>query len=648
MLEFLVTLGGISLAMSAVIILMLVLQKPIKKRFTAACRYILWSIIIIRLCIPLSTNLLPDLITLPREEVKVEDKESISVPSGEQLTLQGEIPEVTNTPNLTVSDENKTESDKGFEITGEHITLALFLVWAVGAVAFITVTIFNYASNVITLNRSLKPADAETENRYIDLCVSESIKKIPSLYISSAVSSPMLYGFIRPKVVLPDMEFEGGNLECVLRHELVHYQRHDLIIKLLSRTANALHWFNPIVYMASVQHSREMELSCDEVALELRSAAERLDYGSSMLEIVKHCKGVPVLTTGFNPNKKAVKERFESIVELKHRKKGYILVILALIAALLAGGLIGFGVGVNQNKETPETKKETVLTEKEEKEEGQDIFEYTTNDPDWQLYYDSNKLILKHRDGRRFDYSSNSNGDYLIDYSPYGESSAYVHIIYDEYALIRYDMPRYSVDDEVREGLVAVELKGGRIVHRLELTAETFIECHALPVDIFTGYAATDGYAPGYKIYLSDIQPTASLIQPLYLFLETDDGQYTLSLGTSFDREKGHFTELDPSQGTDFYAVNAVTDIADLGSMEGIEASAVETVKAFLNKDIDAIVDFGGYGWGSHEEYRTLVFGDYTISRIADGRLRLDVEILQSGVDGLDKGKHTFVYQNFF
>ena len=232
MIDFLVTLGGISLAMSAVTILLILLQKPIKKRFTAGCRYILWSIIIIRLCIPLSTNILPDLITLPRDEIKVEVKDSISVPSGEQLSNQGEMPDISNTPNITVPTANESESDEGLEITGEHIASALFSAWVLGAIVFITVAIFNYISNVRMLNRSLKPADAETENRYIDLCVSESIKRIPSLYVSSIARSPMLYGFIRPKVVLPDMEFEENNLECVLRHELVHYQRHDLIIKL--------------------------------------------------------------------------------------------------------------------------------------------------------------------------------------------------------------------------------------------------------------------------------------------------------------------------------------------------------------------------------------------------------------------------------
>ena len=648
MLEFLVTLGGISLSMSAVIILMMVLKKPIKKKFTAGCRYILWSIIIIRLCIPISTNILPDFITIPRDEVNQEVKESISVPSSEQVILQDEIPVTENTPNITLPTVNEAKHDEGFELTGEHVTIALFTVWALGALVFVTVTVFNYISNVRMLNKSLKSADSETENRYIDICVSESIKRIPPLYISPIARSPMLYGFLRPKVVLPDMEFEGSNLDCILRHELVHYQRYDLIIKLLSLIANAIHWFNPVIYMATVQHSYEMELSCDEAALEMRSASERLDYGSSMLEIVKRCKGVPALTTGFNPRKKAVKERFESIVDQKRRKKGYLLVILALVAAIFAGGLVGFSVGANQKPETPETKTEPVQPEKQEETEPKDIFEYTTTDPDWQLSYEKEKLILSHTDGRKFGYSTNSAGDYLIDFSPYGESSAYAHIIYDEYALIRYDIPRYDTVDEVRQGLVAVELEGGKIVHRLELTSESFIECHSLPVDIFAGYAATEGYAPGFKIYVADMEQKFSLLQPVYIFLETNDGTYTLSVTSSFDRETGHFTELVPSQTIDYYDVNVVTDFSQISSMEGIEASAVETLRAFLNKDIDALVDFGGFGWGALEEYKTLVFGDYTISRIAGSKLRLDVDILQSGVDGLDKGKHTFIYQNFF
>lgn len=648
MINFLITLGGISLAMSVVIILMLALQKPIKKRFTAVCRYIIWSVIIIRLCIPVSLNIIPSLITLPREEIKTEVTQDLPLTQSEQNIAVGEKTEIHNTPapNNTPS-LGTPEPQKGFELTEEHIVTALFFVWAAGALVFIAMTLVNYITNARTLDKSLRHTDSNTLNKYMKLCENEGIKRIPSLYISSVATSPMVYGFIKPKVILPDMDFEKNSLDCILRHELVHYSRHDLIIKLISMLANALHWFNPLVYMACTQHSVETELSCDEVALEMRSASERLDYGSSMLEIVKRCKGVPKLTTGFNPKKKAVKERFESIVDQKRRNKGYLLVVVALVAVFLAGGLIGYGAAPKADKEVKKTTDEITLFENTE-EVNSGYFEYSTNDPDWSFYYDTDKLIMKHTDGRSFGYSQRSAGDYLIDFSPYGESSAYAYFIYDKYALIKYDIPRYDTPDEVRQGLVAVELKGGRIVDRLELTSEHFIVTHSLPIDIFSGYAATAGYAPGFKISVADIQLKNSLIQPVYVFLETNDGNYTLSVLSNFDLDTGRFSELEPSQGIDYYPVNVVTDISQLSSMEDILPSAVETVKAFLNKDIDAIVDFGGYGRGSHEEYRTLVFGDYTISRIADGRLRLDVDILQSGVDGLEVGRHTFIYQNFF
>ncbi len=647
MIDFLITLGGISLGMSAVILLMLLLRGTVKKRFTAGCRYILWSIIIIRLCIPFSLNILPELITLPRQEPKVEITQTVTTEQNMQTLTPGEKTEISNYPVLNNTPAVSTpKAQKGFELTAEHFITALFCIWAVGALTFIILTVGNYIPNARTLDKSLKKADPQTENRYIDLCISEGIKRIPPLYVSSVATSPMVYGFIKPKVILPDIKLEENSLDCIIRHELVHYSRHDLLIKLISMLANAFHWFNPLVYMACQQHSLETELSCDEVALEMRSSEERLDYGCSMLEIVKRCRGVPKLTTGFNPRKKAVKERFDSIVDLKRRRKGYLLVILALVAAILAGGLLGFSAAPEVKDEAPKTTDEIILTQPFE--ETQTSFEYSTNDADWRFGYEKDSLILSHRDGRRFSYSERSQGDYLIEFSPYGENTAYAYILFDDYALIKYDMMRFESADEVRQGLVAVGLKDGKIVDRLELTSERFIVTHDLPLDIFSGYASTEGYAPGYKIYLADVQLKDNLVQPLYFFLETNDENYTLSVGTSFDRETGRFADLEPSQTIDYYDVNVVTDISQISSMEGIEASAVETLRAFLNKDIDAIVDFGGFGWGSHEEYRTLVFGDYVISRIADGRLRLDVDILQSGVDGLPQGRHTFVYQNFF
>lgn len=65
MIDFLTTFGTMSLLMAVLTTLLLILRKPMSKRFTAGCRYIIWAVVIIRLCIPVGMGFLPKLITIP-------------------------------------------------------------------------------------------------------------------------------------------------------------------------------------------------------------------------------------------------------------------------------------------------------------------------------------------------------------------------------------------------------------------------------------------------------------------------------------------------------------------------------------------------------------------------------------------------------
>ena len=65
--EFLLGIVEITLGMSLLILLMLMLLKFIGGKFTAKCRYILWTLVMIRLAIPLGFGILPALIEVPVE-----------------------------------------------------------------------------------------------------------------------------------------------------------------------------------------------------------------------------------------------------------------------------------------------------------------------------------------------------------------------------------------------------------------------------------------------------------------------------------------------------------------------------------------------------------------------------------------------------
>lgn len=157
--------------------------------------------------------------------------------------------------------------------TGEYVPMLANLVhqesvirfataaWAVGALAYLAVGAWNYWA----FKRSVL-----TASRVCD-AVPCSIRVI----ISTNARTPMLMGLWRPILVLPDTPFADKELAMIMSHELVHFRRGDLFVKLLVFLANAVHWFNPAVYVLNKQLNTLCELSCDEKVVQAMDPENR-------------------------------------------------------------------------------------------------------------------------------------------------------------------------------------------------------------------------------------------------------------------------------------------------------------------------------------------------------------------------------------
>ena len=86
---------------------------------------------------------------------------------------------------------------------------------------------------------------------------------------SKRVGSPMTWGSLRPIVLMPAdaEEWPMERRRIVLLHELVHILRGDWLLLLAAQLACALHWFNPLVWIARQRLAVERELACDEDVL---------------------------------------------------------------------------------------------------------------------------------------------------------------------------------------------------------------------------------------------------------------------------------------------------------------------------------------------------------------------------------------------
>lgn len=83
------------------------------------------------------------------------------------------------------------------------------------------------------------------------------------------------------------VKISDNNMRMVLLHELTHYKRKDLLVKWFAVLVNAVHWFNPLCYLACTALSEACEVSCDMSVTKNMSEDEQKLYMQTILNLVE-------------------------------------------------------------------------------------------------------------------------------------------------------------------------------------------------------------------------------------------------------------------------------------------------------------------------------------------------------------------------
>lgn len=149
---------------------------------------------------------------------------------------------------------------------------------------------------------------------------------------SSACPVPYVWGVIKPVIYLP-----AGLSECereyVLAHEECHIRRKDYLWKLVGLICCALYWFNPLVWLAYRCFCLDMEISCDEAVLRKSDEKTRAQYAESLLQFAARQNGYFGLALTFG--EPSIKERIKGI--LKYKRKPFIVSGIAVVCLLVLG-----------------------------------------------------------------------------------------------------------------------------------------------------------------------------------------------------------------------------------------------------------------------------------------------------------------------
>jgi beta-lactamase regulating signal transducer with metallopeptidase domain len=109
---------------------------------------------------------------------------------------------------------------------------------------------------------------------------------------------PMTWGVVRPIVLVPADDF-GSTIEQrldVLRHELAHVRRFDCLTQLVAQLACAVHWFNPLAWIAAREMRAERERACDDEVL--RAGARASEYADYLLRVARSTRMIGAAALG--------------------------------------------------------------------------------------------------------------------------------------------------------------------------------------------------------------------------------------------------------------------------------------------------------------------------------------------------------------
>lgn len=163
-----------------------------------------------------------------------------------------------------------------------------------------------------------------------------AIKIKDNVFETDQIFTPFLFGLIKPKIYVP-IGITEKEMDYVLCHEKIHIKRKDHLIKLFTYFVLAVHWFNPFVWLAFKNLSRDMEMSCDEKVLALLGNGVRKEYAETIFNFSK--TKIKITRSMLAFGKSDTRKRVNNVL---NKKKNNVvkIVVITIISSIIILGLL--------------------------------------------------------------------------------------------------------------------------------------------------------------------------------------------------------------------------------------------------------------------------------------------------------------------
>ena len=338
---------------SVVIGLILAAQKVLGGKLGPRWSHALWLVLVLRLLLPGTFPGQIDLLNLvPSGDRQIEQQQPSD--AADQVDLSQTAPVSGSTQ---AKPARGPESDVGTlkPVTPKSGTLAagqygskpepaelhrvLPFLWLAGAMVIGGYLLWSnfFLWRIVKRDRPL--LDQKTLELFEECKELMGVQTLVGLIPSARIKSPALFGFIRPRLLLPSaMVEEAGHEEMryVFLHELAHLKHRDIYLGWLTSLLQILHWFNPLVWFAFHRMRADRELSCDAFVLSRTGNEKSQEYGRAIVGLLRRfsrSRPLPAMA-GILENQSQLKRRITMIAQFKRGSYRWsplsVFVILAL------------------------------------------------------------------------------------------------------------------------------------------------------------------------------------------------------------------------------------------------------------------------------------------------------------------------------
>lgn len=320
-------------------IFLIVFKNILIKKYGGVWYYYIWILVLICYCIPYKFDIGDWFRTTKFQQEYMNFSQNDTIQNTMTIPIEQNTQSIHTDNQITIPqyNHNSTNIDK------ISIKQALFCVYMTGLILFL----LYYCVRYIIFRKNLKNTTEDIINEEYLKCFhairSEmGIIEYVALKQSDIVHSPIFVGIWKPMVILPNIDMDITDFNMIIKHELMHCKRSDMIYRFFAIVVHIIHWFNPISYFMLYSINVACEYSCDEMVTKNMDEYSKMKYGNMILNQIEHHTKNNFYSATWAQNDKNVLKTRISIIKNDKKYKRVSITLLFLCTAVICSNFFQF------------------------------------------------------------------------------------------------------------------------------------------------------------------------------------------------------------------------------------------------------------------------------------------------------------------